>query len=88
MADKYTKVYISMPRTFLDQLDNVASEEHLSRSAIIREAVKLYMEWRSSSPSARFFGLTETLRKNFECIPDEDLENRIDRAVARARRHE
>jgi len=62
MLDRYSKVYISMPRDFLDQLDQVAREEHLSRSAIIRESVKLFMEWRAASPAACFLAMKEALR--------------------------
>jgi predicted transcriptional regulator len=88
MADKFTKVYISMPQSFLCQLDQFAKEEHQSRSALIREAVKLYMEWRSTAPQDRFFSMTESLRRKFESLPDEDIEVRIDRAVTKARTHE
>lgn len=88
MSDKYTKVYISMPHDFLCQLDQLAKGEHQSRSAVIREAVKLYMEWRSAPPSNRFFTMTDALRKNFETMSDKELEERIDQAIAKARNHD
>ncbi len=85
MADRYSKVYISMPHDFLFQLDQLAREEHQSRSAIIREAVKLYMEWKSTPPAARFFALSDELRSRLEGITDQDLADRIDQAVTRVR---
>jgi len=88
MPDKYTKVYISMPHDFLCQLDQLAKNEHQSRSAVIREAVKLYMELRSAPPSDRFFTMTDALRKNFDTLSDKELEERIDQAIAKARIHE
>jgi len=88
MSDKYTKVYISMPQDFLCQLDQLARDEHQSRSAVIREAVKLYMEWRSTPAGARFFTLTDALRKNFDTVSDRELEERIDQAIAKARKHD
>lgn len=88
MPDKYTKVYISMPHDFLCQLDQLAEDEHQSRSAVIREAVKLYMEWRSAHPGNRFFTMTDILRKNFDTISDKDLEERIEQAIAKARNHD
>lgn len=88
MPDKYTKVYISMPHDFLCQLDQLAKNEHQSRSAVIREAVKLYMEWRSAPPSDRFFTMTDALRKKFDTMSDKELEERIDHAIAKARKHD
>jgi CopG family transcriptional regulator/antitoxin EndoAI len=41
-----TKVMVSFPDGFLEQVDRIASEEHRSRSELIREAMRLYMEVR------------------------------------------
>jgi len=38
---EFARIYISMPRPFLREIDRTANAEHLSRSALIREAVKL-----------------------------------------------
>jgi Arc/MetJ-type ribon-helix-helix transcriptional regulator len=43
------KVMVSFPTTFLDEVDAVAEEEHRSRSELLREAMRLYMEIRHSS---------------------------------------
>jgi Arc/MetJ-type ribon-helix-helix transcriptional regulator len=82
----YAKVYISMPHQFLAELDRTAEAEHLSRSGLIREAVKLYLTMagrRGTRP--RFFEMTDSLRGAFEGRTDDDLERLIDRAVDHAR---
>lgn len=88
MAAETSRVYVSMPRQFLADMDRVAHEEHLSRSALIRQAVRLYMSLRSESVTAPFFAMTQTLRERFSRLPTEELERRIDRAVAAAREPE
>jgi len=37
------RVLISMPEKFLDEIDNVASNENRTRSELIREALRTYM---------------------------------------------
>lgn len=85
MASAYAKIYISMPQEFLHRLDHAAETEHLSRSAFIREAVKLYMSLRTAGAEPRFFAMSEALRRRFDSVSEAELEARIDRAVERAR---
>jgi metal-responsive CopG/Arc/MetJ family transcriptional regulator len=40
------KVMVSFPQEFLEQVDRVAREEHRSRSELLREAMRLYIEMR------------------------------------------
>lgn len=40
------KVLVSLPQEFLEAIDLVASEEHRSRSELIREALRAYLETR------------------------------------------
>ncbi len=40
------KVMVSFPEEFLGQVDRIASEEHRSRSELLREAMRLYIEMR------------------------------------------
>ncbi len=40
------KVMISLPEEFLDEIDRVAQEEHRTRSELLREAVRRYIETR------------------------------------------
>ena len=40
------KVMVSFPEEFLEQVDDVAREEHRSRSELLREALRLYMATR------------------------------------------
>ena len=37
------RVLISMPEKFLDEIDNVASNENRTRSELIREALRTYI---------------------------------------------
>ena len=41
-----TKVMVSFPDEFLDQVDRIAKEEHRSRSELLREAMRLYIAVR------------------------------------------
>jgi metal-responsive CopG/Arc/MetJ family transcriptional regulator len=40
------KVLVSLPQEFLDDIDRVAADEHRSRSELIREALRSYLEAR------------------------------------------
>lgn len=40
------KVMVSFPQEFLEQVDRVAREEQRSRSELLREAMRLYIEMR------------------------------------------
>lgn len=42
------KVMISIPEEFLAEIDKVAKEESRSRSELIREAARLYLEMREN----------------------------------------
>ena len=84
MSD-YARIYISMPRPFLRELDRTAHAEHLSRSALIREAVKLYMALQAGTARPRFFAMSEELRRELAGRSEQEIEQRIDRAVRRAR---
>ena len=41
-----TKVMVSFPSEFLAEVDRIAREEHRSRSELLREAMRLYIEMR------------------------------------------
>ncbi|MFA5873610.1 MAG: ribbon-helix-helix protein, CopG family [Anaerolineales bacterium] len=40
------KILVSLPEKFLEDVDRVAVQEHRSRSELIREALRAYMETR------------------------------------------
>jgi metal-responsive CopG/Arc/MetJ family transcriptional regulator len=40
------KVMVSFPNEFLAEVDRIAREEHRSRSELLREAMRLYIELR------------------------------------------
>lgn len=40
------EVTVSFPQEFLAQIDRIAEEEHRSRSEVLQEAMRLYMEAR------------------------------------------
>ena len=40
------KILVSIPEKFLENVDRVAAEEHRSRSELIREALRAYLETR------------------------------------------
>ena len=39
-----TKVMISVPEQFLDKIDNLANSENCTRSELIREALRTYID--------------------------------------------
>jgi CopG family transcriptional regulator / antitoxin EndoAI len=41
---KSTRVLISLPEKFLDEIDQLAEEEQRSRSELIREALRSYIK--------------------------------------------
>ena len=41
-----SKVMVSFPDEFLAEVDRIASEEHRSRSELLREAMRLYIQVR------------------------------------------
>lgn len=41
-----TKILVSIPQDFLTEIDHIASEEHRTRSELIREALRSYLETR------------------------------------------
>ena len=84
MSD-FARIYISMPRPFLREIDRTANAEHLSRSALIREAVKLCMAVRTGTARPRFFTTSEELRRALAGRSEQEIDQRIDRAVRRAR---
>jgi CopG family transcriptional regulator/antitoxin EndoAI len=43
-----TKILVSLPQEFLDEVDQLAAEEHRSRSELIREALRAYLEARQA----------------------------------------
>ncbi len=43
-----TKILVSLPQEFLDEVDQMAAEEHRSRSELIREALRAYLEARQA----------------------------------------
>ncbi len=46
---KSTRVLISIPEKFLDEIDNVADEEQRSRSELIREALRHYIKGQETN---------------------------------------
>ncbi len=42
------EILVSLPEKFLEDVDRVAAEEHRSRSELIREALRAYLETRQS----------------------------------------
>jgi CopG family transcriptional regulator/antitoxin EndoAI len=55
-----TKVMVSFPDEFLEEVDRTAQEEHRSRSELVREALRLYMGLRQEQ---RLRGLAPLVRQ-------------------------
>lgn len=68
MAKNTSTVNISFRKDLLEQIDSIAAEESRSRSELIREAARMYIQRRrrwdaifaSASEAARARGLTES----------------------------
>jgi len=83
MDESLSKVYISMPTRFLEDLDRLAKAERLSRSALIRQAVTLYMERRDAAE--RFFRASDRLAAGFSELDEAQVGGLVDDAVAAVR---
>ena len=69
------RVLISMPERFLDEIDEVAENENRTRSELIREALRTYMNrnrvrntQKAQSNAAILEGLLEQTKKKFSSI--------------------
>ena len=47
------RVMLSLPRSFLAEVDEAAREEYRSRSELVREALRRYLESRKAQRGAR-----------------------------------
>ena len=52
------KILVSLPEKFLEDVDRVAAEEHRSRSELIREALRAYLEVKKSKVGEQSAGYT------------------------------
>lgn len=64
------KILVSLPEKFLEDVDRVATEEHRSRSELIREALRAYLEVKKGKVGEQF-----AESKAWELASDEALEN-------------
>jgi len=78
-----TKILVSLPQEFLDVVDHLAAEEHRSRSELIREALRAYLETRQVrklqlrrvAEQSALYGDFAAEFKAWEIASDEALEN-------------
>lgn len=78
-----TKILVSLPQEFLDEVDQLAAEEHRSRSELIREALRAYLEARQArklqikrvSEQSALYGDFTAEFKAWEIASDEALLN-------------
>ena len=58
------KINVSFPEGFLGQLDRLTREEHITRSELLRKAVKLYMDaWnQKKAEEKRQKGIMEAMK--------------------------
>jgi hypothetical protein len=82
-----TKVMVSFPDEFLAEVDRIAREEQRSRSELLREAIRVYIEVRrnkgqpSDDPRAR--PATEKLDSTAEILPHPFRFDPVDREQMR-----
>ena len=78
-----TKILVSLPQEFLEAVDQLATEEHRSRSELIREALRAYLELRQVrklqlkrvAEQAALYGDFTAEFKAWDAASDEALEN-------------
>ncbi len=77
-----TKVMVSFPEEFLAQVDAIAKVEHRSRSELVREALRQYMESRqytvrsdNSLQVQNVTGSMNTLAHGMPSINEDDIED-------------
>ncbi len=67
------KILVSLPKKFLEDVDRVAVEEHRSRSELIREALRAYLEMRQSKKvgeGSASYTISRSKTKTDKSFPD------------------
>jgi metal-responsive CopG/Arc/MetJ family transcriptional regulator len=89
VATTSKKVYISVPEKLLQRLDDFARKEQRTRSGLIQEAVRGYLEAEEERRLARqrFFALADKARKNVarSGATQEEMDQLIQDAVEEVR---
>jgi len=89
MTTTSRKVYISIPEQLLKRLDDFAGREQRTRSGLIQEAVRDFLEAEENRRLARHhaFALMETARSNVEKsgVTPEQMDKIIQQAVNKVR---
>jgi CopG family transcriptional regulator/antitoxin EndoAI len=82
-------VTISLPPPLLKEAERVAKEENRTKSELLREALRFYMETRDLRKAAakgRFFDLIGTAQERAEEAPPKEIRSLVRDAVAAARK--
>jgi predicted nucleotidyltransferase len=66
------KVMVSFPEEFLAEIDRVAQEEHRSRSELVREALRLYINLRHPPEQAGARPVREAPAGTYQALAEED----------------
>ena len=66
------KILISLPEKFLEDVDRVAAEEHRSRSELIREALRAYLEAKKGKvgEQSASYAVKKTRSKSKKSFPN------------------
>jgi len=84
------KVLLSFPGEFLKIVDQIAAEEHRSRSELVREAIRVYMENRQARKLKMAEGPTvyDTAAHTLDIAGDEALTRQTKRTPEQQRKIE
>lgn len=82
-------ITISLPPPLLKEAERLAKGEHRTKSELLREALRFYIETREARRAAareRLFRLIDQLHARTKDIPPREIRKVVQEAVAAARR--
>ena len=82
-------VTISLPPPLLEVSERIAREEHRSKSELLREALRLYVETRDArreATRARLFELIDAAQERAAGTPPREIRKLVSDAVAAVRK--
>jgi CopG family transcriptional regulator / antitoxin EndoAI len=89
MAETRRLVTISLPPPLLEQAERVAEEENRSKSELVREALRFYIETREVRRLAareRLFELIDRIQARTRGVPASRIRKLVREALAASRR--
>lgn len=74
MISRNTRILsVSLPPSVLEEIERTARREKMTKSALIREMVKLYRRWKFEGDWQKIRAMGEDIKKKFNLKNEDDL---------------